>query len=74
MDLKVPVTYAFAPNGWSSMTGSWVENEDRFNITAEALFKNVLRVGVGYTEFLNDADKNRKADRDNISAYVKYSF
>jgi len=74
MDIKVPFTYAFAPGGKSPLLGSYVEREERFSVIPEFLFYNKVRVGVGYTAFLNSADVNRKADRDLISAYVKYSF
>lgn len=74
LDLNIPVTYNFNPNGTSSVTGTFAENADRLGVSFDFTYKAVYKMGVGYTAFLNDEEDNNKADRDFYSLNLKYTF
>ena len=74
LDLKIPVTLKMNPNGVSSAAGTFTEDKDSVAISFDFTYKSVYQFGVGYTNYLHSADKNPLADRDFISANLKYTF
>ncbi len=74
LDLSVPVTYKFNPNGISSVQGTFSEGADSIGIAFNLTYQAVYKLGLGYTDFLNGPDQNSKADRDFYSLNLKYTF
>ena len=76
LDLQVPITYNFNPSGTSSVLGTFVEDADRLGVGLDFTYDAVYKLGLGYTAFLNDADKDgaNLADRDFYSLNLKYTF
>lgn len=74
LDLKVPVTLKMNPNGVSSAAGTFAEDQDSVAIKFDFTYKSVYQFGIAYTDFLHGANKNPLADRDFISATLKYTF
>jgi hypothetical protein len=73
LDLKVPITLAIAPNGDSSVTGSFTEGSDTIGYGLEFTFKNLYLINIRYTDYLN-ALRNERVDRDYASVDIKYTF
>lgn len=71
LDLSVPLTYKFNPKGDSSVTGSFKENDDALGVALDFTYLNELRIGLGYSLFMNAGSK---ADRDFLSLSAKYTF
>jgi hypothetical protein len=74
LDLNVPITYNFNPNGVSSVLGTFVEDADRIGVALDFTYKQNYKLGIGYTDYLNDVEENNKADRDFVSLNMKYTF
>ena len=74
LDLQIPITYKFNPDGVSSVQGTFSEDADSLGVSLDFTYKSVYKLGLGYVDFLNDADKNDKADRDFYSLNLKYTF
>jgi len=74
LDLDVPVTYQFNPDGISSVPGTFAEKNDSVSLGLDFTYLQVYEVGVAYTNYLNDAEDNPLADRDFVSVNLKYTF
>jgi hypothetical protein len=74
LDLSIPVTWKFNPDGISSVQGTFAEDNDSVGISFDFTYKAVYQMGLGYTAFLNDAEDHNKADRDFYSLNLKYTF
>jgi len=74
LDLNIPITWKFNPNGTSSVQGTFAEKNDSLGLGLEFTYKSVYKIGLGYTFFLFDADEHPKADRDFFSLNLKYTF
>jgi hypothetical protein len=74
LDLQIPITYKFNPNGVSSVLGTFDEKDDSIGTSFDFTYDAVYKLGLGYTAFLNDAEDNNKADRDFYSLNLKYTF
>jgi len=74
LDLNIPITYKFNPNGVSSVLGTFSEDADSIGVAFEFTYDAVYKLGLGYVDFLNDEVDNNKADRDFYSLNLKYTF
>ncbi|MBU4315770.1 MAG: DUF1302 domain-containing protein [Proteobacteria bacterium] len=74
LDLKIPVTFTFRPNGNSSLPLTFTEKRHSVSIGTEFAFRQDILFGFKYTDFLGDSEDDPKADRDNLSFSVKYTF
>ena len=74
LDLQIPITYKFNPNGVSSVLGTFDEDNDSIGVSFDFTYDAVYKMGLGYTAFLNDAEDNPQADRDFYSFNMKYTF
>ena len=74
LDLNVPITYKFNPNGTSSVLGTFVEDNDSIGTALNFTYKSVYKVGLGYVHYLADAEDDKKADRDFYSLNLTYTF
>ena len=78
LDLKVPFTYVGQYHN-SSLTGTFIDRADRWNLTTDFTYRSVYKASIGYTAFVGPAAAdnfhgNPKADRDFLSANLKYTF
>lgn len=76
LDLSVPITYKFNPNGVSSTYLGLLfhEHADSVAISFDFTYNQVWKVGVGYTEFIGNYKDNSKNDRDFVSFNLKRTF
>jgi hypothetical protein len=74
LDLTVPITYMFNPDGTSSYVGSFDKDADSLGIAFNFTYNAVWKFDLSYTDFLNDTDKNLKGDRDWLGFNMKYTF
>jgi hypothetical protein len=74
MNISVPISYSFTPQGKAPLAGGYTEGTDSWSIKTDFDFYEKVTVGVGYTDYLHSGRENPKADRDMLSIYVKYSF
>ena len=74
LDLVVPITYMFNPDGTSSYVGSFDKDADSIGIAFNFTWNAVWKFELSYTDFLNDTDKNLKGDRDWLGFNMKYTF
>jgi len=74
LDLNIPITYKFNPDGVSSVQGTFFEKNDSIGVGLEFTYNAVYKMGLGYTAFLHDVEDHAKADRDFISLNLKYTF
>ena len=74
LDLKIPVTFKFNGNGVSSVPGTFQEYKNSVGISFDFTYLNVYQFSIGYVEYLHGGDKNPLADRDMITATLKYTF
>ncbi len=74
LDLQIPITYKFNPDGVSSVQGTFSEKADSLGVSFDFTYKAVYKMGLGYTAALGDPEDNAKADRDFYSLNLKYTF
>jgi len=74
LDLNIPITWKFNPNGASSVQGTFAEKNDSLGLALEFTYQSIYKIGIGYTAYLFDADDHAKADRDFFSLNLKYTF
>jgi hypothetical protein len=74
LDLTIPVTFTFRPNGISSLPLTFTEKQHSVSIGADFNYRQNILFGLKYTEFMGDAEDNPKGDRDYLSFSVKYTF
>lgn len=74
VDLQVPITYKGNPRGVSSVPGTFAKGQDSLGVGLDFTYQGLYKFGVAYTAFLNGPEQNPKADRDFVSAYLKYTF
>jgi hypothetical protein len=78
LDLTVPFTYNGQYNN-SAVAGTFIDRADRWNLTTDFTYRSVYKASIGYTAFVGGAGGdnfhgNPKADRDFLSATLKYTF
>ena len=74
LDLAVPLTFKFNPQGTSSVTGTFTENADSMSLGLEFTLAQVYQFGVNYTAFIGSSSDNHKTDRDFVGFNFKYTF
>jgi hypothetical protein len=74
LNLSVPLTYAFNPNGISAVAGTFTEKADSFSIATNFTYNQVYKIDLSYTGFVGGAGSDAKADRDYLSLSLKYTF
>jgi hypothetical protein len=74
LDLNIPITYQFNPDGKSSVQGTFFEDNDSIGVGLEFTYDAVYKMGLGYSHFLQDDENPSKASRDFVSLNLKYTF
>jgi hypothetical protein len=75
LDMDVPISVAWNPAGKTSYAISgFNENANSVGINFDFTYLGVYKFGVGYVNFLGDAEDNNKTDRDFVSLNLKYTF
>lgn len=74
LDLKIPVSYKFNPEGTSALAGTFVENADSLSMGLDFTYKTMYQFGVKYSAFIGSSSDNTRKDRDYVGMYVKYTF
>jgi hypothetical protein len=76
LDMSIPFTYKFNPEGVSSVMLGLLfhEDADTFATGLDFTYDHVWTFGVGYTDFIGGAKDNNKNDRDFYSFNLKRAF
>lgn len=72
--LSPSIRFAHDFKGNSHRTGNFLENRKAATVGVSALYNQALEVAVAYNTFWGEESSNLLADRDNITATLKYSF
>lgn len=72
--LSPTIRFAHDFMGNSHRTGNFLENRMAATVSVNALYNQAFEVGVAYNTFWGANNSNFLADRDNITATLKYSF
>lgn len=72
--LSPMIRFAHDFKGNSQRTGNFLENRMAATVGLSALYNQAFEVGVAYNAFWGAHNSNLLADRDNITATLKYSF
>lgn len=72
--LNPVLRFAHDVDGNSHRTGNFLENRKSASLAVNAIYNQALEVGLTYNAFWGNENSNLIADRDNVTASVKYSF
>lgn len=72
--LSPVLRFAHDVQGNSHRTGNFLEDRKSATVGVNALYNQVLEVGVAYNAFWGEEQSNLLHDRDNLTANIKYSF
>jgi uncharacterized protein DUF1302 len=74
LDLNVPVSYKFNPDGTSPVIGTFSEGADSVSLGLDFTYNVLYKFGLKYTAFIGSASDNNKTDRDFIGFNFTYTF
>jgi len=75
LDMNVPVSFKHRPNGYSSLPGTFIEDQHQVSVGTDFIFRQKYEFGLKYTDFLGSAgDEDLKSDRDYLAFSFKYTF
>ena len=74
LDVSVPLTFKFNPQGTSSVAGTFTEYADSLSAGFDFTYSQVYQFGISYTAFIGSSSDNAKTDRDFVGFNFKYTF
>ena len=74
LDLNVPLNFKHNPSGDSSVLSTFTEDANSMSVGFNFTFLQRYEFDVTYVNFLGDAEDNYYADRDYVSAVMRFAF
>ncbi len=74
LDLAIPVTFKWNPDGRSAIGGTFTEGADQLSIGLNFTYALDHLIGFKYVSYLGDATEDSSSDRDYLSFSYAYTF